>query len=509
MKILFLEEKQAEIKLLESVMEDAFMSFESRSATNEKEFIKQVSHFVPDLILSGNTLTKYSAKDALTYLTEQRLLIPFIFIVKDKKNRELIRSFMDGGADDYVSKSDLLRLPVVIKNVLLKKNAEIKKSQAERIKKTNENKLHTIFDNEPECIFQIGLKGELIEMNPAALELTESSSKIKFGKSKIWEFIDKHDIKKIKSYHQSIFRGHKKEFIFRFVGSKGTPRLIATRAVPLRDSEDYVTSALLLGKDITEKTYAVEEQKKSEEKFRMLAENSPVGIYYCDVLGNCIYVNKKWCELSGYSFEEALGDEWRKALHQDDRERVVKAWKLFVKGAAPFHSEYRLINKEGKVNWVVGNASVIKNDADEPLGFIGTVNDITGLKEKEQQLEQAERNFYEMFNNSPDAIYIEDENGTILNVNKQGCIFQAIHYDELIGTNILSLAPNRYHKEIMTNFKKLYSGEISRLKTKTWNKKGFEIPIEIHAARIVYNQKPALLLQVRDMSNWMDSSNIH
>ena len=236
-------------------LEDACISFESRTANTKKDFIHWVNHFLPDVIIAGRLLSKYSINDVLAYLKKHEILVAFVFVSDDKSNG-LPRVNRKSGVDDFILRSEIHNLHIVVRNALKKKNAERKKMKTEAVKKTSDKKFHDLFDHQPECIFQIGSKGEFIEMNPVALEMTESSSEIKLGKSKLWEFIDKSDIKKLKSYHQRIFKGNKEDFTFRFVGNNGTSHLISTHAIPLVDSDDYVTSVLLLGKDISEKTEA-------------------------------------------------------------------------------------------------------------------------------------------------------------------------------------------------------------------------------------------------------------
>ncbi|REJ84267.1 MAG: PAS domain S-box protein [Bacteroidetes bacterium] len=81
---------------------------------------------------------------------------------------------------------------------------------------------------------------------------------------------------------------------------------------------------------------AQKELMTSEIEFRTLAESSPVGIFRTDCDGACIYVNKKWCELSGMSRQEAIGNGWVKAIHPDDKEKTFKEWSSSVAKGVDF-----------------------------------------------------------------------------------------------------------------------------------------------------------------------------
>ena len=205
--------------------------------------------------------------------------------------------------------------------------------------------------------------------------------------------------------------------------------------------------------------------------------------------------------MTGYTFEEALGMGWVNAVHPEDRERIFEHWNDAAKYRQLFHAEYRYLHRDGKIIWVSSNAVVSRSSNGEMTGYIGTIEDITEIKEKEIKRSEAENFFYYIFDNSPDAIYIEDETGTILNANKEACKYQGMTKEELVGMNIRDLAPMERGKEIMENYLKLWGQDISRLKSITWNKNGTEIPIEINSRRILFDDKTALLLQVRELLN--------
>ncbi len=126
--------------------------------------------------------------------------------------------------------------------------------------------------------------------------------------------------------------------------------------------------------------------KESEARFRTLAEAAPVGIFQTDVNGNCIYVNEKWCEMAGLSFEEAMGKGWENALHPEDHGRVSSRWYLMVNSGEKFAMEYRLKTPGGKITWLFGQAAALKDESGDTTGFMGTVSDITARKDLEEKL---------------------------------------------------------------------------------------------------------------------------
>src|SRR5215510_4676341 len=57
------------------------------------------------------------------------------------------------------------------------------------------------------------------------------------------------------------------------------------------------------------------------EPFRILAEVAPVGMFLTDETGDCLFVNRRWCEMAGLTPTEAAGKGWTRALHPEDAER--------------------------------------------------------------------------------------------------------------------------------------------------------------------------------------------
>ena len=63
-------------------------------------------------------------------------------------------------------------------------------------------------------------------------------------------------------------------------------------------------------------------QNESEERFRLISETLPVGIFETDAKSECLYTNTSWQEIFGVSLIESLMSDWRTFLHPDDRESV-------------------------------------------------------------------------------------------------------------------------------------------------------------------------------------------
>lgn len=113
--------------------------------------------------------------------------------------------------------------------------------------------------------------------------------------------------------------------------------------------------------------------------------------YECDSNGYCIRVNYRWREITGLSEEEALGNQWLKAVHLKDRESLQKDWELFINKSIPFEREYRILHPQTLEEIkVFGRA--IKKQTDKSINIIiGTFDIIKETKNaKNNQLAKSQ-----------------------------------------------------------------------------------------------------------------------
>jgi diguanylate cyclase (GGDEF)-like protein/PAS domain S-box-containing protein len=129
----------------------------------------------------------------------------------------------------------------------------------------------------------------------------------------------------------------------------------------------------------------VAELRESEERFRMLATHAPVGIYQIDTEGNCLFANRRWCEIAGLSAAEAAGQGWMRTIHPDDRDAVAAIWREPASPDVEWSMDYRFLRPDGKIVWVNGNAVALRNAQGETTGYLGNNLEITARKRGEER----------------------------------------------------------------------------------------------------------------------------
>jgi signal transduction histidine kinase len=138
LKILMLEDLQDDVGLIERALKKQGLTFTSRRVDSRDEFSEALQTFKPDVILSDHALPQFNSLEALSVVQQMSLNVPFI-LVTGTVSEEFAVSCLKQGADDYVLKSNMVRLPSAIQNALKQRHHEEKRKKAEKtLRKQNE-----------------------------------------------------------------------------------------------------------------------------------------------------------------------------------------------------------------------------------------------------------------------------------------------------------------------------------------------------------------------------------
>ena len=108
---------------------------------------------------------------------------------------------------------------------------------------------------------------------------------------------------------------------------------------------------------------------------------------------------------------------------------------------------------------------------------------------------ESEQHFRILFEQSPDAVFVEDELGTVLDVNPAACRLHEMSREELVSKNVLDLLPEKEREPVRKDFPKWFSGERDKYEGYSYTRLGKTVPVEIRAQRVEYGNKKAILLK--------------
>ena len=194
-----------------------------------------------------------------------------------------------------------------------------------------------------------------------------------------------------------------------------------------------VSFALEVFEKETLRKKAEEAVLESEKQYHTLAEVSPVGIFHTDASGYTTYVNPSWCRISGLSYEQALGNGWLDAVHEEDRTALSKGWEEATEKHEYSASEYRFVHPDGSITWVMGKAIPERNSNNEIIGFVGTTTDITERKKAEEEINRNEKRFRALIENSTDGLTVISDKGNVLDISPSGERILGYKKEALVG----------------------------------------------------------------------------
>ena len=179
--------------------------------------------------------------------------------------------------------------------------------------------------------------------------------------------------------------GEKRQRDSTVICKDGTKKVISFVSAWLDAGEILVSC-----EDITDRKRAEEALQESEAKYRSIVENSLVGVYI--IQDNLFrFVNRKWCEMHGYTYEEVVNKLGPVALaHPEDQKTVEKNLRDRLSGKVNYTEyEIRHVRKDSKVMLAKVLGSLIVYDRRPAI--LGTVIDITNERTLESQLRQAQK----------------------------------------------------------------------------------------------------------------------
>ena len=125
LKILLLEDSGSDAELLERYLRKEIPDCRVLLAKNKMSFLDAIDDFKPDIILSDHSLPQFDSEDALKAARSKMPNVPFI-LVTGTVSEEYAVNIIKQGADDYILKDRIRRLPAAIATTLQKKKSEKK-----------------------------------------------------------------------------------------------------------------------------------------------------------------------------------------------------------------------------------------------------------------------------------------------------------------------------------------------------------------------------------------------
>jgi two-component system CheB/CheR fusion protein len=143
----------------------------------------------------------------------------------------------------------------------------------------------------------------------------------------------------------------------------------------------------------------VEERTKelyeSEERLRLVSRATNDAVWDWNLVSNELWWNEGFQKLFGYSEEEITPDisSWFHRLHQQEKDKIVKSiYEAIDRGDKQWTAEHRFLKADGTYSYVYNRGYILENENGEPIRMLGSMVDLTGLRQVQEDLEESNVN---------------------------------------------------------------------------------------------------------------------
>ncbi len=262
---------------------------------------------------------------------------------------------------------------------------------------------------------------------------------------------------------------------------------------------EYVSSQV--AKAIEQKQ-AEEALRESEERFRQLYQQAPLGYQSLDAEGWFIDVNQAWLDLLGYSRDQVIGHWFGDFLAPQEVDAFKQRFPCF-KATGEVHVDLEMVQRAGSKIIVHIDGKIGHDEHGQFKQTHCILHDITERKRAEEALRQSEDNFKALAENASDGILIATEaEGRHVFANRRAVEITGYPIEDLLKTRIRDLAHPDDLPKIAERYKKRLEGlEVPKpYETAILNKDGIKVAIEISPSRTIWQDQPADMVILRDIT---------
>jgi PAS domain S-box-containing protein len=306
LKLLLLEDDISDAELIQKFLSRSGLVFKTIIASDKPEFAAAVRKDTFDVILADNSLPQFDATEALKFLHEQNIDSPFI-LVTGMVSEEFAVDILYQGADDYILKNNLSRLPSSIARAIEKRKSKKEKLKAEAALIESERRYRTLFQKNLAGIYQSTTDGKIIDCNNSFCKMLgyDSPAELRKVPAKNLYFSDM-------DRSNMMTRLQNEQYLFNYealLRRKDGEPLYVIENISLIDNKEtgrQTFEGIMI--NITERKKAEEDLRKSEEKYRLLFEENPLPAWVTDNQAKVfLAVNDAAVKHYGYSHDEFIG----------------------------------------------------------------------------------------------------------------------------------------------------------------------------------------------------------
>jgi PAS domain S-box-containing protein len=379
LKILLLEDSPADAEMVQRVLTKSRLNCEFQLATDKKSFLRSLEEFLPDVVLSDHSLPQFSSHEALDITRQKLPQSPFI-LVTGTASEEYAASIIKQGADDYILKDRMARLPAAIQASLTQRKAL--KELTDYKYALDQSAIVAITDQ----------KGIILYANENFCKISQYSTGELIGKDHRIINSGYHPASYIKYLWATIANGKIWRGEFRNRAKDGSYYWVDTTIIPFLNEKRKPYQYLSIRTDITEKKTAEEELRKSEIRLNEAQAIAQISNWELDLLLKIHTCSNEYYRMFGID-KAASAELFLSYVHPDDEDFARNKVKEAFATSADSSCTFRFIRKDGVVRYGYSEWKFEFDKKKTPIRLYGIVQDITERMEAEEELRKSHERF--------------------------------------------------------------------------------------------------------------------
>jgi PAS domain S-box-containing protein len=223
-----------------------------------------------------------------------------------------------------------------------------------------------------------------------------------------------------------------------------------------------------------------------QDQFRLAIDTIPGLVWTALPNGEVDFLNQRWLEYTGLTFEQASGWGWQVALCPDDLPRLMAYWVSVMESGKPGEIEARLRRHDGVDRWFLFRAVPVYDEQGNVVRWYGQTIDIEDRKLAEEEARRQTAHLDELFELAPHAVVLVDADVRVIRVNREFTTMFGYTPEEAVGQMLEDLvAPEERMAEYKNNARMLSSGQKVESETIRRKKDGSRIAVSMTASPVL------------------------
>ncbi|MCD4701013.1 MAG: PAS domain S-box protein [Candidatus Aegiribacteria sp.] len=428
-----------------------------------------------DLEINIDSLSRVLSGENDGYKLEKRLI---------HRNGDIIHVSIASKCTRYPDGS-VISILSLVQNITERKKAEDSIRESEL-------KYRTVVENAREMIWQLDREGNFVFFNKYAEEISSIKSKEWEGKD-FSPAVHPDDLEKVKDIFTDTLSGNINEYEVRILVGENEIAELKVQTLPIY-ADGEITGTLSFGRDITEEKRSQQALKVSEERYRSLLANLPVGIFRstADQDGAFLSVNPALARMFGFESPETMIRINVTDCYQniEDRQQFISS--IRRKGSiSGYEVQFKRLN--GSVFWGSLTSKATLDEEGRILYLDGILEDITERKSIQVALRESQERYRRLLDHNPAAIVVHVD-GVIVYANRASLdLVAASSPEDAIGKKIFDFVHPDYRSIVIDRMKLCQKdGKFAEpIEEKFLRLDGKSVDVEVTAIPITYQGRPA------------------